>query len=77
MSENQEDKAAEPKDFALQCHSNNAFPVLRIEGSITVRPHGKIVAMNSVGVETTLYENTSDREQMVVSDTGNIVVLAA
>ena len=66
-----------PQDYTLQCHANNAFPVLRIEGAIAVRAHGKIVALNSSGVETVLFENTTDREQLIVADSGNIIVVAA
>lgn len=66
-----------PQDLELVCHANNAFRVLRIEGSIAVRSRGKIVALNSSGVETVLFENKTDREQMVVSDTNQIFVVAS
>lgn len=67
----------QPQDLEFKCHANNAFRVLRIEGDIAVKAHGKIVALNADGIETVLYENNTDREQLVVSDTGKIFVVAA
>jgi hypothetical protein len=67
----------EKKDYEIHCHANNAFPVLKIDGSITVAPHGKVSAFNSSGVETVIYENTTDREQTILPDSGKVVVFAA
>lgn len=69
-------KKSEP-DTEFQVHANNAYRIMRIEGAFMIRPHGKIVALDSSGREKVLYENKTDREQILASGSGNIFIKAS